>query len=212
MINTLDIIWWGQHCNVLSKKEICDICDIYKYHYKKMHEKYSLHKKIFNVYTKSELWDLWDKKKIDKCDLPQEMINEIDIKENEYIDNIIKVNMADINKEIEEDKKKITYNRNGIKKDENGLNRARNKNKKNHNKNKEYELLYPTHHVYDRLKDRFNISDVNEANNLINEALNEGFVEKQYKKNRYLIYGKYKFVIYNSSLITVYDRFETKNI
>jgi hypothetical protein len=211
VINTLDIIW-QTYRNIYTKSEVCNICNIYNSQYRKLRDEYFRLNISSNVYTKSELWDLWDKKKIDKCDLPQEMINEIDIMFKEYADNIVKVNMVDISKEIEKDKKKITYNRNGIKKDEGGLNKSRNKSKINSNGSKGYELLYPTHHVYDRLKDRFNISDENEANNLINEALNWGFIAKQYKGNRYLIYGKYKFVIYNSRLITVYDRFETKNV
>ena len=212
MINTLDIIWWV-HKHIYSKSEICNICNIYRSQYRKLRDEYFRLDICQDIYTKSELWELWDKKKIDKCDLPQEMIDEINVKENEYIDNIIKINIVNINKEIEENKKKyITYNRNGIK-DESRLNKgAKNIYKTNHNKGKGYEILYPTNHVYQRLRERFNIVDGNEANNLINEALNDGYIYKQYKGNRYLIYGKYKFVIYNNSLITVYDRFETKNV
>jgi len=190
VINTLDIIWWS-HNYIYSKPEICNICNIYRSQYRKLRDEYFRLHKNSDIYTKIELYEMFNNGEIEEYKLPQEMINEINIERNKgntKYDNI---------------------NKHGIK-DQSGLHRIKNKSKL---KNKGgYEILYPTNHVYQRLRERFNIVDGNEANNLINEALNDGYIYKQYKGNRYLIYGKYKFVIYNNSLITVYDRFETKNV
>jgi hypothetical protein len=82
---------------------------------------------------------------------------------------------------------------------------------KNRNKNNGIQNLCATNHVYQRLKERFNI-DYNNADDFIQKALEQGIVLRQFRGNEYLIYDRCEFVLYNGKIITVYDRFEGTNI
>jgi hypothetical protein len=66
------------------------------------------------------------------------------------------------------------------------------------------KMIYPTNHVYARLRHRFGIKE--KQNEFIKTALEDGYIGKECKGVIHFIYKNFEFVIKGNTIVTVIDR------